>query len=113
MKTNYQKFLEVCSLAQKGKASPQEILKRAYAFLDEAKQAFDSGLEVKRVAAIQKLKSIIELFEEMKKEQMIVEVTEDSFENEEEKEAYRRTRDEVEKKIQEVLQAYEKQIDQR
>lgn len=70
MKTNYQRVLHSLSLLQKAskKVDPEEMIQIFFAFIDEVKKDVESGIELKQIAALQKLKNIKEIIDQMKEE---------------------------------------------
>ena len=105
MKTKYQKVLALFSSSSKKQLTWNEKIGILDDFLQECKDHFESGLEVKRIAAIEKLKNIKELIDELQEENMLPKEEEVLPE---EKEIFDDMQAILKKKLEAVVQAYHK-----
>ncbi|MDN3504349.1 MAG: hypothetical protein P0S95_02085 [Rhabdochlamydiaceae bacterium] len=105
MKTRYQKVLALFSGSNKKNYTWNDKIGILDDFLQECKDHFDSGLEVKRIAAIEKLKNIKELIEELQEEKMLP--TEEDIAPEE-KATYDEMKAILQGKFEKVIESYKK-----
>jgi len=105
MKTKYQKVLALFSSTSKKQLSWNEKIGILDDFLQECKEHFESGLEVKRIAAIEKLKNIKELIDELQDEGLLPK--EEDIQPED-KAVFDEMQALLKKKLETVVQAYHK-----
>ena len=106
MATKYQQVLAVISKMEKGDAYPSDVYEIFAEFADEAIEHLRSGIQVKQKAAVEKVNQLVSLFKEMA-EQDIVKKFPKEHVLPALKEAADEMQQEMAKKMDEVLAAYE------
>ena len=105
MKTKYQQVLEALSSLNKTKkkGNSKDTAELFFDFIAEVEKDVKSGIEIRQVAAIQKLKNIKEIIDQMKQEEF-VELDSEKF-PEDLKEIQKGLKSRFEEKISSVIKA--------
>ena len=107
-RTKYQKVLALFSANAHKKYSTDQMIQILEDFLDETKEMIESGLEVKKIAAIQKLKNVASLFGELQEEGILIA---DQRVEKMHPELYQKIKERIEPKIQKIFIACGIEID--
>lgn len=104
MKTNYQKVLALFSGTARSRYTIGEMMQIIDDFLMETKEAFDSGLEVRQIAAIEKLKNIKQLIDELQEERLLI--ADESEMDPITHEHFMEIKSDIQKRFERVMKAY-------
>lgn len=108
MKTNYQKVLSLFSASSKDRYTISEMMSIFQTFLDEVREAIDSGIEVKQVAALEKLRNIRDVCDELTTEKIVI--ADEKEMSPEQQGTFLELKADLQTKLDKVCESYEKMI---